>query len=252
MFTWLATLPIIVQVGLIIGVFIVAVVLAFIGKVNLKLGKYTISFGKSFRSNLIKKERSCEDCRKLVMIRTMKFDQDVKLVKDDILRDQMNYAEQKVHEVSYMLTTSYREDIINLRKSEASIDTVRENKEYLLYQETLTCALAQIKNQIRHAFKENGFVEFSPQEFSDYVKGKSKLLVNIGKEYVRSRYPFENMIVPIDKRFETLPEIQIEACAFDLFTKAKQIKLLADEKIEELGREYDKDMEEFCSLPSKK
>lgn len=251
MFTWLAALPVLAQVLLVLVVLSVAVILAFIGKVNLKLGKYNFSFGKSFKKT-VTKYRSCEDCRKLVMIRTMKFDHEVKVYKDDILRDQMNYTEQKIHEISYMLTSSYRDDMISLRKEGQPVDQTRENKEYLLYQEALSCAMVQIKNELRRAFKENGFMDFSNNEFSDYVRGKTKLLISVGREYLRSRYPFENMIVPLEWRFDRLPESQIESAVSDLFSKAKQIKLVADEKIEQLGIKYDKDMEEFTDILSSK
>jgi hypothetical protein len=251
MFSSLAALPLVVQLSLIICAFIAAIVLAFLGKVNIKLGKYNFNFGKAFRP--ISKSRSCQDCRSLVMIRIMKFDQEVKLLKDDILRDQMNYAEQKIQESSYTLTTSYRDNIVHLRKQTEPIDSVRENKEYILYRESLACALHIVHDEIRKAFKENGFVEFNNQEFLDYVKGKTKLLISIGREYIRSRYPFENMIVPIEWRFDRLPEPQIEAAVYDLFSKAKQIKLLANEKIEQLGQEYDKDIVEFSdNISSKK
>lgn len=179
------------------------------------------------------------------MTRTIKFDQDHKMLKDDILRDQMNYAEQKIHEVFYMLTSSYRDDIVKCREEGAPVDQARESKEYLLYQETLNGALLLAKNEIRRAFKENGFEELSPQEFSDYVKGKAKLLISMAREYTRARYPFETMIVPMEWRFNRLPEAIIESIAVDLFCKAKQIKQTTDEKIENLCSEYDRDMEEL-------
>lgn len=248
MFTWLGSLPPILQVFIIFAGFLVIIILAFLGKVNIKLGKYNFNFGKAFKP--ISKTRNCDDCRKLVMIRTMKYDQDVRLVKDDILRNQMNYAEQKLHEIYFMLTTSYRNDMIYFRKPNEEIDFDRENKEFLLYQEILSSALIAVKGEIRRSFKENGFVELSNQEFSDYVKGKTKLLINIGREYVRSRYPFNTMIVPLEWRFSRIPEQQIEAAVFDLFSKAKAIKLCADEKIEQLGLEYDKDMIEFSDIKS--
>lgn len=242
MWTGLAALPLIVQLSLVIGVLVVAVVLAFLGKVSINIGKYKINFGKP---KAAQKTRVCSDCRKLVMARTMQFDQNVKMVKDDILRDQMNYAEQKIHEVSYDLTTSYRQDIINCRVKDEPIDCPRETKEYLLYQEALTNAMLAIKNELRKAFKENGFFEMIECNFCDYVKGKTKLLINIGREYVRSRYPFENMMVPIEWRMNRLPEKQIESIVCDVFTKAKQVKQCADDKITELGEKYDSDIDEM-------
>lgn len=237
---WFLGLPVTVQIAACSLLAIIIVILAVIGKVNIRIGKYNLSFGKPAQPI---KKRSCSDCRKLVMTRTMKFDQDLKIIRDEVLRDQMNYAEQKIIEISYFLTSSYREDIIKARNG--NVDIVRENKEYLLYQEAIGNAMSQIKNTIRSAFKENGFYELSNQEFSDYVKGKTKLLISMGREYVRSRYPFENMIVPIEERFARLPEAIIESAVMDLFTKAKQIKQAADEKLEALCDQYDKDLAEL-------
>lgn len=246
MFTWLATLPLAAQISLIIGTLVVAVILAYIGKVNIKLGKYVVSFGKPRTTRITR--RSCADCRQLVMIRTMKFDQDIKIIRDDVLRDQMNYAEQKLHELTYCLTSSYREDLTRARKVGIPVDIAIENKEYMLYQESLSCAMLQVKNEVRRSFKENGFYELGPNEFTDYVSGKTKQLINIGREYIRARYPLENMIIPIETRFGKTPESSIEAAVADGFLKAKQIKLSAEEKIKTASRKYDEDMLEFESM----
>ena len=215
------------------------------------LGKFSIKFGnKDFLGDAQDKKgikpRTCEDFRKLIMTRTMKFDTDLNKLKNSTLRDQMNYAEQKIQEVSFQLSSTYREDIINNRALGKSVDMTRENKEYILYQETLSNAMFPIKNEIRRSFKENGFVEMSSPEFLDYVKKKTKLLITMGEEYIRSRYPFENMIVSIQDRFNQVPEEMIESAINDLYTKAKFISDLADSKINELGKEFDRDMEEFC------
>lgn len=242
MFTGLAALPLITQILIVVGVFVAAVILAFLGKVSLNIGKYKLNFGKP---RTAQKTRVCSDCRKLVMTRTMQFDQAVKMVKEDILRDQMNFTEQKIHEITYDLTSSYRQDIISCREKDKQVDCIRETKEYLLYQEALGNAMIVVKNEVRKAFKENGFFDMNEPEFDDYVKGKTRLLINIAREYIRSRYPFENMMVPIEWRFNRLPEKQIETIAFDVFTKAKQIKQSADEKIVKLGEEYDNDIDEL-------
>jgi len=87
----------------------------------------------------------------------MKFDGDVKRSRDSILRDQMNYAEQKIHEIGYNLTASYREDIVDSRKTGAKVDISRENKEYILYQESLGAAMVLIKNQTKNQKKSTAF-----------------------------------------------------------------------------------------------
>lgn len=241
MWTWLTALPIPVQIGIYVGFLVLVVILAIIGRVTFKMGKWNVSFGKPPKA----KKRMCTDCRTLVMTRTMKFDHDVKMLRDDILRDQMNYAEQKMLEVSYMLTSSYRQDIVDARKPGARMDISRENKEYIIYQESLGCAMIQIKNALRRAFKENGFFELGSNEFEDYIVGKTKLLISIGKEYIRSRYPFENMIVPIEERFSRTPESKIQAAVHDVFSKAKLIVKSTHEKIEELASVYDEDMDKL-------
>lgn len=242
MFSSLAALPLVVQLAIVIGGLIAAIVLGFLGKVGISTGKFKINFGKSSKA---KKVRMCSDCRKLVMTKTMQFDHDVYFLRSDVLRDQMNYAEQKIHEVLYDLTASYRQDMVSCRDKDKPIDQVRENKEYLLYQEAIGNAMVVIKNEIRKSFKENGFIDMDEDDFKDYIKGKTKLLINMGREYVRSRYPFENMIVPIEWRFNRLPEKQIESVVADLFEKAKQIKQASDEKIESLGEKFDTDIEEL-------
>jgi hypothetical protein len=243
MISGLAALPALVQICIIIGTLLATVIVAFLGKVSINVGKTRLNFGKSVK--LVTKSRSCSDCRKLVMSRTMQFDQAVKMIKDDILRDQLNYADEKIHEVNYDLTASYMKDIITCREKDQPVDFSRESKEYLLYQETLGNAMNLVKDEIRRAFKENGFYEMSDCAFSDYIKGKCKLLVSVAREYVRSRYPFQGMMVPMEWRFGRLPEQQIESVCCDLFTRAKEIKKIAEQKIVELGEHYDLDIDEL-------
>ena len=221
--------------------------MSLIGKVSIRLGWNKLSFGRTVGEKLPVGSLSSNwsDCRKLIMTRTMRFDADVNKARNCVLRDQMNYAEQKLQEMAFQLSSTYREDIINNRTAGKGIDVVRENKEYILYQEALTNSLLPVKNEIRRSLKENGFIDMSPPEFTDYVKGKAKLLITMGQEYIRSRYPFENMIVNIQDRFNQTPEEMIESTVNDFYTKARQMVLDANKKIDDLGVEFDKEMEEL-------
>jgi hypothetical protein len=167
------------------------------------------------------------------------------MLKDGILRDQMNYAEQKIHEVTYCLNTSYRDDLIKARPFNVGADMIRENKEYLIYQEALACALSLVKNELRRSFKENGFYDLGPNEFTDYVSGRTKLFINITREYLVMRYPTEGMIISIRDRFSRAPEAFLEVVTTDVYLKAKQIKNTAELKLDATSKEYDKDMLEF-------
>jgi len=242
---WFVQLPLPLQLTIIITVVLVIIGMSLIGKVSIRLGWNKLSFGRTDNKPGVKAPGSCSDCRKLIMTRTMKFDADINKVRNCVLRDQMNYAEQKLQEMAFQLSSTYREDIVNNRLPGASIDVIRENKEYILYQEALANSLLPIKNEIRRSLKENGFIDMSAPEFTDYIKNKTKLLITMGQEYIRSRYPFENMIVKIQDRFNQTPEEMIEGSVNDFYTKAKQMVLDANEKMDEIGEEFDKDMEEL-------
>lgn len=234
MWEWLAGLPLFWQIGLPTIAMIVVVVISIWGNAILKWGKRSIGFGRH--------KNSCSKCRQLIMASTLKYKADREIIEFSVLRDQMNYAEQKMHEVFLAQCRSYRDTIVKMRDAPLKIDQAREQKEYLLYQEALANSFVLIKNEVRRSLKENGFCNMSPVEYTHYCKEKAKSLITIAQEYIMSRYPFEKMIVPLQYRFKQLNVDEIESHVFSVVDRAKEIHNEAQEKLAKLDKEYDENI----------
>jgi len=237
MFVFLGT-----NTGLIIvcALAILVIVLAVMGKVSLKFGKNIVTFGRT-------KIRSCGDCILLVMSKRERYGSQKEFVLNSVLKEQMNFVEQKSMDVQGILLSSYREQMCNFAPKDTSHSEF--NKQYRLYQGLLINSFCAIKDEFRRSFKENGFEEMSGQEFSHYVKNKVTLVVSIGRDPLFNLYPYEGMIVTVEERTKWLDsKINIlEDICFEIFVKAKEIKLEATKKVALLDREFSKEIDELIS-----
>ena len=235
MFSFLGTSAGIIIICIVVILFIA---LAIMGKVNLKFGKNIITFGKVAK-------RSCGDCILLIIGKRERLESQKNFILNRILKEQMNYAEQKILDVQSLFLTSYREMVCRKRKQEST--SQEENKQYRLYQGILSTALMAVKDELRRSFKENGFEHIGGVEFSNYVKNKVSTLISLAKDHINNLYPYEGMIVTIEDRMNNLTKFEdrLEDWCFDLFTKAKDISIESKKKAESLDKEFSKEIDEF-------
>lgn len=235
LFTFLGTNAGIIIISVLVVLFII---LAVLGKVNLKFGKNIITFGRVSK-------RSCGDCILLLMSKRERLESQRDFILNRILKEQMNYAEQKILDVQNILLTSYREMICEHRKEGTS--ALEENKQYRLYQGILGTALIAVKDEIRRSFKENGFEHLGGLEFSNYVKNKFATLVSLAKDHINNLYPYEGMLVSMEDRMKNIERLEsrLEDWCFELFAKAKDLSIEAKKKAELLSKEFSKEVDEF-------
>jgi hypothetical protein len=237
MWAFLATLPVWIQFALPISVIFALVIISIFGSSTIKWGKHTLGFGKYGRG------RSCTDCILLILSKKERHASMVELVQKSILRDQMNFLEQKIQQVTFTLISSYNKQQQEQLKD--SNDPIRNNIEITLYAETLKNAITAIKDETRRSFKENGFHELGRHEFKTYVQDKSTALISIAKNYFINRYPHQGMMISLTERFKKLDESKIEEMVEEVFTKAKEIKNDADVAIKLLNENFAKEMDQF-------
>lgn len=235
MFTWLATLPLLWQIMLPVLVILAIVAISIWGNAVINWGKKTIGFGKNKNSKYL----TCSQCRQLVMVKTMKYKTDRNIIQESVIRDQMNYVDMKLHEIYLDLCRSYREQIVKNRQPGVKIDYSREQKEYMIYQESLGNSFNLINKELLRSMKENGFCEMGPVEYTHYCKERTKALVTISREYLMSRYPFENMIIPLQDRFSILDINKIETYVFNIYDRAKEITIDANIELDKIDKEFD-------------
>ncbi len=182
-----------------------------------------------------KRKRNCIDCSWRIINLVSDTIKRKRERNDKILDDEMNYVEMILETVSVDLLSKYKEYQIQFRKEKVDVDL--ENKEYIMYKESLQNVLFLVKKEIRRSFKENGFHEKDGNEFSEYIKNKSKELIAIAKRYLMAAYP-DSMQVPLKYKFDNLSDSVVEGYIYDIFENAKDIVKKANDDIAKIELEY--------------
>jgi len=241
MFSYLGTTAGIIGIVVLV---VLLIILAVLGKVNLRFGKNVVTFGRVSK-------RSCSDCMLLLMAKRERMESQRIFYNDRILKEQMNFVDQKILEMSSLFLNSYREQLREL----APKDTIPTelNKQYKLYQGLLGSTMVAIKDEFRRSFKENGFEEMSGQEFTHYIKGKLANIVSLGREHLFNLYPYDGMIVSITARKDWLDTKLnvLEDICFEIYGNAKDIKRDAAKKVDEIEKEFVKEMDEIVKIKDK-
>jgi len=220
------------HIFLIISILVAILVISIFGHVAIDWGKRQFSFGDNKSDG-----RSCKDCLMLLLGKRTQFEAIYNTKISTILRDQMNYVEHKLQEITFELENTYREDFLYFRKN---VDNGMESKEFILYQELLRNSLYETKDEIRRSFKENGFHTMNNNEFDEYIKERSKLLLTIAREHIQRSYPM-NMIIPVIerfKRYDTISSKKIDQLIRDMYVNAKEVRCRVEKELEELQTKF--------------
>ena len=106
-----------------------------------------------------------------------------------------------------------------------------------------------MKNEIRRSMKENGFCEWSGNEFAQYVKNQSKILLSILRNHFINLYPsddkrlqisMENILDYLEKQMP-----YIEDLIFEIYIEAKTLKTQDLEVLEEIDKKFEKEIDTF-------
>ena len=187
--------------------------------------------------------RSCGDCILIMFGIREKYETESEKIDHNILRSQMSYFEQKSQELVLWLTQTYQDDLEVLGKDKPG---ELKAQQFGYYQEALKCAILAVKDETRKAFKENGFIDFSDNEFSIYVKSKLRTLISIVKSYLTTYY-FQNSetIVTLKYRFEKLDYNHLSDLAFDVFGYARDVVKESAIKENEIKEKFKREIDSF-------
>lgn len=192
-----------------------------------------------------KNKRSCADCTLLMINLVTDVIKQKREVTDNILDEQMSYVELKYEVMIMEFLTAYKSYQNDTREKNKIPDYVMENKEYIIFQESLTNAMRLVLKEVRRSFKENGFNTKTEKEFIEYCKQKTEELISIGKKYMMAVYPQENMIVSLKYLFDSINVESIREGVYDIFINAKEIINKSKEKIINLENNYRKSMDDL-------
>jgi hypothetical protein len=220
-----------------IHIVLIVLSLSVLGLFFFKIEKFKDVLALIFKN---KRKRSCGDCILLLFHTKEEYLSKRNIVQRNVIPTQKTFAYQKILETEFKLLQAYRDDLSKLRKEE---DSDRENKEFIIYSQCLKNALYLVKQELARSFDENGFHDLDDIKFQLYVKNMAKNIINIEEDYMLQAYPSSGMIVPIKYRFDNFPTTYLSDVAFEIYIKAKEIRLDAEEKLKILDQQFKKDID---------
>lgn len=266
MFEYLQGLHPALSYSLVVLLVIATVVMSLFAKV--KWEKQTLSIGDSGKKDKgntkndiessNKRSRNCMDCIFYIWALREKFEIDYITIKDSVLKDQMNFAEQKLSEVRTTATSEFTRKLKNLdlnSDKDLSIEEqfFRESTRYELFCSVLREVMHLIKDEIRRSFKENGYFDFPEGELTNYLRNKMDYLESLAKNHFSSRYSSYHKILPleeINKIYESERK-ELEIILREVFTLSKSIKTKADNQISKLKEDLKNKIDSFIPDISK-
>lgn len=202
-----------------------------------------------YRPNFLRRKRlSCSNCIQIIFSKREKAEAKRNKVENRILKNQMNFAEQKLIEMNSLFINNYSEIMNNLRND--SFDFSDEVIQQKLYWGILFESLEKlIKDELRRSFKENGFYDISGAEFSQYVKNQSKRLIELLKQQIRNTYPPSGLGMLVSQQ-DLLNDIdtkepKIEDIAFEIYIEAKRLKSVAGQEISKIEEDFEEELKTF-------
>lgn len=232
MLQWFLSLNPYIQVSLIVIAIVGLILTSCFGRLNLSFKGSRIALGRT----------NCTDCRKILVTKTTKYHKERDNAYSVVLRNQLNYTEQKIHEMSMSILKNYRSTLISGER----VDENDENKQYILFSETLKNAMNMVKDEFRRAFKENGFVDMQDTEYREYLKDRVSSIITIIQEYLITIYPYNGMKLDHSLIGNIVTYDLINAFVYDIVDNAKAVAISANEKIIKLDQEFDSALEELA------
>ncbi len=256
----LAKLPPFLLFIVIILLILSIVVISLWGKLTAKWGKNALGVGdtkdgspKVLEASKKKvsavHKRSCGSCVLIMMGEREKYEMRMRKTQNRVLKDQMNFTEQKIIEIQSLFIDSYTENVSHKRAEEKANGRDQENIEYKVFYGLLRDSLILVKDEVRRSFKENGFFVLSGNEYATYVKDKTKYLLSILTQNIRNLYPAYGMFISTPDLIHDLESklSKVEDIVFEVFTHAKETKGDADKSSKSLGAEFSDWIDLFIS-----
>lgn len=203
---------------------------------------FTFKFGKinfTFKGIQTDKRITINDML-LVLEKSQTFkDNEYKILNQEKLKDQMNYAEQKAESLKSMMIDIYF-DLLAIKIKDKSAVTL--HRDYCNYDSLLDLLYEKIVAKLRFFFKENGLehtYEEGKRAYEDYIDFKFRSLQNLTTEFFNKRYDDKAIITRKELHdANLLIEKEMRNIISDVFYKALQISEEKTDKVEELKKSY--------------
>lgn len=219
---------------------------------------------------------SCRQCRQLIDSKRVLSEQQVEKIEKTILRNQMNFAEQKLVEILFIfinnfskvfkgkvaedevytfllfLKEKFKDEHILIYQIDEAIENLEIDREILqtkiywsIIYETLE---TMVKLEIRRSMKENGFHEMDEPSFQMYLNTRHKVIYQIIIKQIINLYPkAAGMLLSQEEILRQSEELipNINTIIDEIYRNAKNIKLDSEKEIKKIEDQFQNELEVF-------
>ncbi len=238
--------------------------------------KKTKSFWDSVIPKFNQRKISCRQCRQLIDSKRVLSEQQVEKIENTILRNQMNFAEQKLVEILFIfinnfskifkgkvdedevytfllfLKEKFKDDLNLIYKINEAIEKLEIDKEIIqtkvywsIIYETLE---TMVRFELRRSFKENGFHEMDESSFQMYLNNRHKAIYQIIIQQIINLYPkAAGMLLSQEEILKQSEELipNINTIIDEIYRNAKNIKLESEKEIKKIENQFQDELEVF-------
>lgn len=267
MWDLLISLPIVARIAVIFSILLLAASLLFTGifiinrrkKIHLKMGDKVIDLDSDTKPDtedtlqaglppstvtLVPTKRTCGDCILIIIAEREKYELNIHRFTNRVLKNQMNFVEQKLVEFQTMYINRFL-DLLRISR-----DQLGENDydmQYRLFYGILRDSLVAVKDEFRRSFKENGFSSIDDAGFTDYVKEKNKNVLSILSQHIRNFYPARSVIVSVESIIDSIERDAsiMQEHMFGIYINARQIVNETEKEIEDTRKKFSTWVDDF-------
>lgn len=260
MWKYLSGLPAELSAVILILGIVAIVIIALRGRLKANLSKKSLELGEdltkspptisSDTTSIVSiPKRSCGDCILLILAEREKFEIQIKQENNRILKTQMNFTEQKLLEIQNAVMRVVIETIH--RYSQRNANSVDETIQYKLVYGLFRDVLLGVKDEMRRSFKDNGFYELNNSDFLSFIKDRTAIIQSMFDQYIRNIFPDNASIIKPQDLIDIFEKEKdfLSIIFNDIYSYARNVKLEAENRIEEMKNSFKKWIDEFIKLP---
>lgn len=226
-------------------IFIAAMILLFVlyktkSALNIAVGPLKFNLGSKKESNILSKDKL-----NILVGYIEDFQKRMSLSDNELLKRQMNVAEQKISQIKFLLVSSYVDHLS--KKIEADEDP-RNHKDYRNFQILTSMMLKEIAEKIfKTAFLDNHIVEMEGATWDNYLRDKSIYVLNFIGEFLDVMYGEGKILsrqdlAEIEKsRFEEIKQVVRE-----ILNSVREVTLQFASENGKLKKQYESDLLDSC------
>ena len=213
------------------------------GNAIIEWGKLKLKFSKGDSKNATHKGRNsktltCSECILVISSWLQDGRMMVVCVYDRIIRDQLNYAEQKSINIQQVIFAYFMQEQHKSQNSEYSQLHSKSFESQMLHG-ILRGYLEVIMDELRRAIKENGFHKLEFEDMDHYVRSLSESLNTKTEQYIMVEYPDNHMVIKHSEFFASnIREIReyMKIMVTDIILTAKKIRSDGDMEIASIDK----------------